>query len=194
MPLNCCMYACKQTNKQTTVITLKKCNSKQRKNKSKKTSSKQKQTSKLPLNWPKQPHKDYVIERCRMPFKCCMYACKQTNKQTTVMTLEKMQQQARTKVIQHDMCSQPQWVATTLVHLNEKEEIQILLSTPGVRNINLNLFLHDISDDISAGHVVMTYRMTYQHGMLHDISDDISATPSHANVIVGSTRKIMNSF
>ena len=89
-------------------------------------------------------------------------------------------------------------MATTLVHLNEKEEIQILLSTPGVRNINLNLFLHDISDDISAGHVVMTYRMTYQHGMLHDISDDIlrvvSATPSHANVIVGSTRKIMNSF
>ena len=111
-------------------------------------------------------------------------ARKLANKQTTVIVLKKMQQQERTKVIQHDICSQPQWVVTTLVHLNEREEIQILLSTPGVMNINLNLFLHDISHDISAGHAVMTYRMIYQHG--------ISALQP-ALSYVGSTRKIMSS-
>ena len=32
------------------------------------------------MNWPKQPHKDYVIERCRMPFKL-LYVCLQASKQ-----------------------------------------------------------------------------------------------------------------
>ena len=32
------------------------------------------------MNWPKQPHKDYVIERCRMPFEL-LYVRLQASKQ-----------------------------------------------------------------------------------------------------------------
>ena len=85
------MHACKQANNSNNI---EKYNNKQRKNKSKQTNIKQKQTNRLPLNWPKQPHKDCIIERCRMPLKCCMHACKQANNSNNI---EKMQQQTKKK-------------------------------------------------------------------------------------------------
>ena len=72
----------------------------------------------LPLNWPKQPHKDSFIERYRMPLKIMVSVRLQASNSNNVEKCNIKQKQKQQT--QHDMCTQPQWVAATL-YLNEKE-------------------------------------------------------------------------
>jgi hypothetical protein len=128
----------------------------------------------LPLNWPKQPHKDYVIERCRMPLKCCMYACKQANKQANNSNnIEKNATASKNK-------SNTTWhvQSTTMSGHN------LIFKWEGR---NSNFIIHPRGDEqkfefIPPWHISMTYQhdmfswhisMIYQHVKL--------TTPSHAS-------------